>query len=277
MLNALLGPAAQWQPDAVVGIARGGLIPAIMAATTLALPLGSIAYQRGPNRVSWVGPPPGDRILLVDDGCSTGQTLAVVRGAIRSEGRECLTLAIVHDPDCCNALPDLSHPMRELWRFPWERGEVTPRGRAARTQTSEFGPAKSDLAVEAPFVALDFDVVVRRRSQGIPPAGLPPVTLDGAMIVAAIAEGERRHADALLADLGYASLPLECRPASVSDDPGSIARYKAAMATRWGCTHFIEGDPRQSILIASSAPHLIVTWWSASDDAGYVIGAAAAR
>ena len=48
------------------------------------------------------------------------------------EGRDCLTLAVVHDPEVTSYVPDLSHAMRVLWRFPWERGEATPAGRALR-------------------------------------------------------------------------------------------------------------------------------------------------
>ena len=39
MIAALLDRAVRWRPDAVVGIARGGLVPATMAASMLALPL----------------------------------------------------------------------------------------------------------------------------------------------------------------------------------------------------------------------------------------------
>ena len=35
MIAALLDRAARWQPDAVVGIARGGLVPATMASLAL--------------------------------------------------------------------------------------------------------------------------------------------------------------------------------------------------------------------------------------------------
>jgi hypoxanthine phosphoribosyltransferase len=39
MVAALLDQADAWRPEAVVGITRGGLIPATMAASMLALPL----------------------------------------------------------------------------------------------------------------------------------------------------------------------------------------------------------------------------------------------
>ena len=55
MIAALLDRAAQWQPDAVVGIARGGLVPATMAAGILALPLAMIGFQRASRATQWIG------------------------------------------------------------------------------------------------------------------------------------------------------------------------------------------------------------------------------
>src|SRR6185437_2830239 len=101
------------------------------------------------------GPEPeGRRVLLVDDGCSTGRTMAAVRAALLAEGRACLTLAVVHDPEVTSYVPDLSHAMRELWRFPWERGEATPAGRALRATGA--GPERR---TELPFYGLDMDGV----------------------------------------------------------------------------------------------------------------------
>ncbi len=129
MIAALLDRAAQWQPETVVGIARGGLVPATMAAGILALPLAMIGFERASGTAQWIGAPAGrGRVLLVDDGCSTGRTMQAVRAALLREGRECLTLAVVHDPEVTQYVPDLSHAMRTLWRFPWERG----RGDAGR-------------------------------------------------------------------------------------------------------------------------------------------------
>ena len=45
MVAALLETAAAWQPDAVVGIARGGVVPAAMAAGILALPLSFVGHD----------------------------------------------------------------------------------------------------------------------------------------------------------------------------------------------------------------------------------------
>jgi hypoxanthine phosphoribosyltransferase len=288
MIAALLDRAAQWQPDAVVGIARGGLVPATMAAGILALPLTMIGFERAAGSAAWIGAPPSSgRVLLVDDGCSTGRTMAVVREALLREGRDCLTLAVVHDPDVTAFIPDLSHAMRVLWRFPWERGEATPAGRALRATGA--GP---DRTTELPFYGLDLDGVflpdvpdavyladiddaVARRHALEPFASLPYFAPERAVVITGRPESDRARTCAWLARWGHGALPLECRPSDMPHDPDRVARYKAEAATRWGCTHFVESDAEQALRIAAHAPHLVVSWWSARDARAWLIGVAA--
>lgn len=286
MVGALFDRAAQWQPDAVVGIARGGLVPATMAASLLAAPLAIVAFDRGSGAVSWVGPPAeGERILLVDDCCATGTTMRAARMALRDEGRTCLTLTIAHDPDTTRFVPDLSHPMRALFRFPWERGEATPAARALRATG-----AAADRRTESPFVGLDLDGVFlpyilqggaadvggafEQRQALEPFAIVPNFVPDHTVVITARTEAERDWTETWVARWLHASIPVECRPEWLAGDPSSVTRYKAETATRWGCTHFIEGDPELAIRIAALAPHLVVSWWSASAGRGWVVGAA---
>ena len=288
MVAALLDRASRWQPDAVVGIARGGLVPASMAAGILALPLAMIGFERATQSTEWLGAPPvSARVLLVDDGCSTGRTMETVRAAILSEGRACLTLAVVHDPDVTSYVPDLSHPMRALWRFPWERGEATPAGRALRATGA--GP---DRATEMPFYGLDLDGVflpdvpdavyqaditqaVAHRHGLAPFPKLPYFAPERAVVITGRPESDRDRTQAWLARWGHAALPVECRPSDLPHTPDAVARYKAEAATRWGCTHFVESDAEQALRIAAHAPHLVVSWWSASDTRAWLIGVAA--
>jgi hypoxanthine phosphoribosyltransferase len=288
MIAALLDQATRWQPDIVVGIARGGLVPATMAASILALPLAMIACARSAGTTQWIGAPPeARRILLVDDGCSTGRTMAATRQALLREGRICLTLAVVHDPDVTAYVPDLSHPMRALWRFPWERGEATPAGRALRATGA--GP---DRSTERPFYGLDLDGVflpdvpdpvyqadlaeaLARRHALEPFAALPYFAPERAVVITGRPDTDRERTLAWLARWGHAALPLECRPADMPHNPDTIARYKAEAATRWGCTHFVESDAEQALRIAAHAPHLVVSWWSAADARAWLIGVAA--
>ena len=266
MIAALLDKAAAWRPDQVVGIARGGVVPAAMAAGILALPLSFIHHDTLAGTVTWIGPPPpGRRILLVDDCCSTGTTLHGARAAIRAEGRECLTMVAVHDPDTIRHMPDLSHPMRALFRLPWERGEATPAGRAAKASG-----VRNDHAAEAPFIGVGLDESLLRNIAA--ESGFPSTR---AVLISGFMEAERTRIVASLALTPYRDLPLECRPDSASGDRHGVARFKAQTATRWGCTHFVECDAAQAIEISAHAPHLIVTWWSEECGKGWVIGAAA--
>jgi hypoxanthine phosphoribosyltransferase len=262
MVAALVESAARWQPDEVVAIARGGLVPAAMAAGILALPLSFLTHDAATAGVSWIGAPAkGRRILLVDDCCSTGTTLRRAQEKLEEEGRDCLSLVVVHDPDVVQHVPDLSFPMRELFRLPWERGEATPTGRAAKASGANL-----DLSVEAPFAGL---TVNEKLLAGIAAGvGLPPLPPERAVLISEFPETERARIEAVLAATPYRGLPLDC-----SSEP--TAERKADVAIRWGCTHFIDCDAEQAIAVAGHAPHLIVSWWSVETGCGWTIGAAA--
>jgi len=269
MIASLLPAAAAWAPDEVVGIARGGVVPAAMAAGILALPLSFIGHDKVTGAVSWIGAPAsGLRILLIDDCCSSGSTLHRAKSTLCDEGRECMTLVVVHDPDTIRHMPDLSHPMRELFRLPWERGEATPTGRTAKAAGVNL-----DLAAEAPFIGVGLDeTLLTNLAAGDRIPAIPP---DRAVLIGALPARRREEILAPLAATPYRELPLElCREMTPSGKHG-IARLKAEIATRWGCTHFIECDAEQAIEISGHAPHLIVTWWSVAAEQGWIVGAAA--
>jgi hypoxanthine phosphoribosyltransferase len=288
LIASLLARVSLWAPDAVAGIARGGLVPATMASCMLALPLFMIGWDRGIGKAQWSGAAPAaaGRILLVDDACSTGATMAGVRAALLASGYACATLTVLHDPETTSYIPDFSHPMAELFRFPWERGEAT---QAARAQRQAGRP--NDLAIERPFFGLDLDGVflaeipraeydadlaatLSRRHALEPFPVLPPFSPDRAVVITGRPECDRPLTEAWLARCGFRGLNLACRPDEVPPDPASVARYKAMTATRWGCTHFIESEPEQAIRIAAIARHLVVSWWSAAETRAWVIGAA---
>lgn len=288
MVSALLDRAMRWKPEAVVGIARGGLIPATMASATLALPLFMLRCDRASGVVSWIGEPPRERrLLVVDDSCSTGETLRRVTAVLHDQRYACLTMTVVHDPEVTSFTPDLSHAMTALFRLPWERGEATPTARALRAS----GATTERRLVEAPFLGLDLDGIflpdlprtdyaadlaaTLQRRHGLPPCDLlPEFDPAHAVIITGRHIDDRSMTLEWLARCGHETLPVEFRPHDVSDDIAAVARYKARVATRWGCTHFIESEAEQAIRIASAAPHLIVSWWSAGDGRSFVVGSA---
>lgn len=269
MIAAQMDRAAAWQPDEVVAIVRGGLAPAVMAAGILALPLSYLGHDAATGAIAWVGPPAaGRRVLLVDDCCSSGVTLHRARQAIEAEGRACLTLVAVHDPDTIQFPPDLSHPMRELFRLPWERGEATPTGRAAKAAGTNTDPS-----AEAPFhgLALDDRLLAAILAHGAAPGALPGFPSVRAVLIGAFAETERSRIEAALATTPYAGVPLVC---GIEGQGEALALAKARAATAYGCTHFVDADPAQAIAVAGFGAHLVVGWWSWEASRLWIVGAA---
>jgi adenine/guanine phosphoribosyltransferase-like PRPP-binding protein len=269
MIAALLPSTALFQPDAVVGITRGGIVPATMAAGILALPLAFLSHDKATGAVDWHGPPSsGQRVLLVDDCCSSGLTLQRARAWLHGAGRDCLTLVVVYDPDVARHVPDLSHPMRALFRLPWERGEATPTGRAAKA-----GRIAWVHSVEAPFTGIGLDEALLATIVAAPDA-VPGLPIERAVLISDQPGSERARISAILRTTPYRDLPLECLGAGPAADEPDAMRGKAAAATRWGCTHFIEPNAEQAIAIAARAPHLLVTWWSVARCRRWIVGAA---
>ena len=109
--------------DLVIGIARGGVVPASLAAYQLDCPLQvmRVQYRADDNqpmhdapRVLTEPPLSGERlrILLVDDVCVSGQTMAAARRALA--GHEIVTLV-------CKGRGDfvLFPEVAECVRWPW--------------------------------------------------------------------------------------------------------------------------------------------------------------
>ena len=288
MVQALLPAAAEWHADTVVGIARGGIVPATMVATGLCLPLALLNFDRATATTTWIGPPPAAaRVLLVDDCASTGATLASVRASLIDERRQVLTLAVAHDPEVSAYSPDLSHPLTQLWRFPWERGETTARARQQRQTGAprQLGDEQSYFGVDldgifladmpAADYAADLQATLTARDQLNRFAVLPQFALQRATIITGRPESDRLRTQAWLDRHGFGDLPLQMRPADCPDDIDAVVRHKAEIATRLGCSHYIESEAPQAVRIAALAPHLTVLWWHAQTTGGYVVAAAA--
>lgn len=287
LVQALLPAAAEWKADMVVGIARGGIVPATMAATSLCLPLALLNFDRSTQATAWIGSPPAaPRILLVDDCASTGATLGSVRARLLAEQRQVLTLVVAHDPEVSAYSPDLSHPLTHLWRFPWERGETTPRARQRRQagaprqlddEQSYFGVDLDGIFLAdmpAANYAADLEATLATRDQLNRFPNLPKFAAERATIITGRPESDRARTQAWLNRHGFGHIPLEMRPADCPDQIGAVTRYKAAVAARVGCTHFIESEAQQAIGIAAAAPQLTVIWWNCHAQAGHVVGAA---
>ena len=124
--------------DAVLGIARGGLVPTAIIANQLGLHEvlnASIASYDGDSRQSelkFLSFPPdtvlaGRRILLVDDIWDSGRTARFTQMRLKAAGAHA-TLVVLHYKPQSSAFgdesPDLYHESTEEWIvYPWESYE----------------------------------------------------------------------------------------------------------------------------------------------------------
>jgi hypoxanthine phosphoribosyltransferase len=116
--------ASGWLPDAIVGVARGGLVPAVMIAHALKVTrvatiqiASRIGYTGGPAKLVGSVPDLKGAVLIVDELIESGVTLKLLNTLLPGARTACLyvkseTLA----PDYFGAGAD-----KATWLdFPWE-------------------------------------------------------------------------------------------------------------------------------------------------------------
>jgi hypoxanthine phosphoribosyltransferase len=144
--------ASGYDPQVIVGIAKGGVLPATVVASILRREFYPIRLSRRHNdRVVrdtpelLLGPPPavaGQRVLLIDDFVSTGETLDLARDACLEQGA-----AEVRTAGLCahsfSRKPDyLALVSDALVIFPWDR-DVLEGGRFVPHPEYEEGGAEA--------------------------------------------------------------------------------------------------------------------------------------
>jgi len=128
---------AEYSPDVVVGILRGGMTVAHLLSDVLGLrivyPIGCSSYVDVAKRFSVKVYSPlalkdlsGKRVLLVDDVADEGLTLkAVVEQEISPKHPLEVKVATLHMKPWCKFRPDYYVQMTDAWIvYPWERREV---------------------------------------------------------------------------------------------------------------------------------------------------------
>ncbi len=117
-----------FSPDMVIGVERGGMVLAAITAFRLDAALATVraslyddskpAKEKHPEPEIMPAPLPslaGRRVLIVDDVCNTGRTLAAVSRLVQSAGpKEVKTFVYAGNADfSCK-------PFEKCLRFPWE-------------------------------------------------------------------------------------------------------------------------------------------------------------
>ena len=86
--------AGDWRPDTIVGIGRGGLVPAVYLSHAIDVPMRSIDLSaRDSDAVTQAGltaiaarSRAGERLLFLDDINDSGRTITHLRGALAAAG-----------------------------------------------------------------------------------------------------------------------------------------------------------------------------------------------
>jgi uncharacterized protein len=130
--KALAQAGAAWRSEAVLAVGRGGYYPGTLVAHLLRIDVHPVRVSRRVNDVvvyqepRWVLEPPasiaGRRVLVVDEICSSGKTLAMVRERATALGATDVKTAVLYAHTWGAAAPDAIGLISDaLVLNPWDR------------------------------------------------------------------------------------------------------------------------------------------------------------
>ncbi|HUG42558.1 MAG TPA: phosphoribosyltransferase family protein [Longimicrobiales bacterium] len=143
-----LNVARDYEPELIIGIAKAGVIPGAVIASILRCDFHSIKISRRAGaelvhdepRILSAAPPEaaGKRVLIVDEICTTGETLRMATAAVRAvRAREIRTATSFaksgqYRPDFFAVETDA------MVIFPWDRQVVAPEGLITNPQYQDL-------------------------------------------------------------------------------------------------------------------------------------------
>jgi uncharacterized protein len=142
-----------YQPDVIIGIARGGLVPARILTDLLDSPQVAViriefyADIAQPSsqpilKQPLTVPVAGKKVLIVDDISDSGQSLKLARQHLIEKGASEVKIATLYAKPATQTLPDFAEKTTERWVvFPWEiketLKEVTQKQEGKRAASQE--------------------------------------------------------------------------------------------------------------------------------------------
>lgn len=280
--------------SSIIGVLRGGAPLALMVSHATGVEPSFLRYRRADRSVTWDSslpiPQAGSKVLLCEDIAGAGHTLKDCLSFLQRRGLQVKTLTAGYH-DLSRLRPDYGIDGRGYFLlFPWERQVNTQayRDHWVSTGCGRTGQMAQDHEYDAYAIDLDgillpdipdqhyvadLQAALCERDQLEPFERLPPLGLVKAIITGR-PEMDRARTQAWLSRHGHGETPMIMRdPQLHNDSPEQVAAHKAQATLRLGCTHFVESDPVQAILIAQYAPLLRVIWWDARNGLGRLIGA----
>ncbi len=107
--------------DLIIGVSRGGLIPATLIATKLDKLLLAAYIDRENNvyldKPEWVK---GKKVLLIDDICRSGLTLSKIKNLVESARPKLIKTYTLFCLTKSAFRPDFTNPIEEDLKLPWD-------------------------------------------------------------------------------------------------------------------------------------------------------------
>lgn len=134
-VRTLAGRVTDWNPAFILGIGRGGLVPAVYLSHATTIPLLSVDHSAqvapfGDDLLTRIAAQTasGTRILIVDDINDSGRTIAYLRRAIRDGGGDMTALRVAVLIDNIRSIERVDYRAETIDRdldqswfvFPWE-------------------------------------------------------------------------------------------------------------------------------------------------------------
>ena len=136
--KALALAVSHFQPNIILAIGRGGYYPGTLIAHLLQVELYPVRLSRRVNDIvkyhspQWLVEPPqvvkGRRILIVDEICSSGETISMVKQKVKAMGASTIRSAVLYAHSQGVSVPDYIGMITDaLLLNPWDR-EVLKEG-----------------------------------------------------------------------------------------------------------------------------------------------------
>jgi len=171
LVKALAVAVAPWRPEIILPVGRGGYYPGTLLAHILQVEVYPVRLTRRVEDVVvrespvWLMEPPaavaGRRVLVVDEMCSTGETIALVRArALEIGAAEARTATLYAHTWCADAADYVGLITDALVLNPWDReiyrdGAFHFHPEYAAALAEQGLPADPSLLIPAtPFVAI---------------------------------------------------------------------------------------------------------------------------
>lgn len=259
--------------DAVIAIARGGLVPAVMVSAALDVPLHAVSYDRSRRQVSWFStskPVRGARVLVVEDIAGRGTTLSDSLSFLATHGLRTQVFTLAYD-DQSRIIPDYGVKIAKGYQawFPWERESITDAFAQTKNNPDDREYTYASWAIDLDGVLLA-DLPEHRYAQALeetlaerdgllPSTTLPDLGLSNVTIITGRPEQDRARTQDWLAQHGFHG-PLVMRN-TANHDVTQTAEHKATAILNRRHTHFLESDVVQALEIARRTQIARIFWW----------------